>query len=270
VKKYIRGNHDLISACEKDADEITLIRLQEQITSLPSRKISTYPKRVFKGKLLDDFIEIINIHENKDILIGPNKQVLTATKIHQELTRRGHKIAESTVRLRFSEYKNETKEVFIKQVYEYGTRVEYDFHQVKLVVGNTIKTFHQATIAIPSTNHYFIGLYPNEGMESAIDSIIDFINYCGGVYKEFVFDNMSTVVKRLSFKNNEKEYTDVITNSLAMKQLPFKLKSIYMTNYINNPKLFIENLYGCTNITKNDEIENTCVLQLNKMSERYA
>lgn len=42
-----------------------------------------------------------------------------------------------------------------------------------------------------------------------MDSIIRFINHCNGVFEEMVFDNMSTVVKRI-IKPNDKEFTDDI------------------------------------------------------------
>ncbi len=44
-------------------------------------------------------------------------------------------------------------------------------------------------------------------MESFLDSIVQFIAHCGGVFTEMVFDNMSNVIKRFIYKG-EKQLTD--------------------------------------------------------------
>ena len=211
VKKYIRDYEvkmDLINSGK--LPEETIIRLQEEVVNEPTRKRARTCNRIFKGKLEDDFNNILRLHEEKDNILGRNKQKLTAKKIHKELLKKGHKIGASTVQIKFRKYKDTYKETFIKQQYNLGQRAEYDFHQVKLCIGNKVVIYHQATIAAPTSNTYFIKLYKDETINSVIDSIVSFFNHCGGVYKEMVFDNMSTVVKRLIIGKKEKEYTEDI------------------------------------------------------------
>ncbi len=61
-----------------------------------------------------------------------------------------------------------------------------------------------------------------------------------------------------------------ITNSLALKQLPQKVQSIYKTDYTKNPRLFIEDLFMGENKLLEEEIQSTCIDQLEEMSNYYA
>ena len=68
---------------------------------------------------------------------------------------------------------------------------------------------------------------------------------------------------------------EVIAHSLAMKQLPNNIQSIYKTNYTKNPKAFLQDMFGFSDIKLNDDlydesIENACISQLEEMSNYYA
>lgn len=206
VRKYLQEHNSLV----EEMNEVLLSQLQEQIVAAPTKKKTCYPKRAFTKEVEEEFYKIIRVSEERDVLLGINKQYLTATKLHKELRRKGFDIGLSTVTTQYRKYKQEAREAFIKQEYDPGVRAEYDFHQVKLYVEGKVVRYYQATIALPYSNYYFIRLYKNEKMESVVDSIVQFYNHCNGVCKEMVFDNMSTVVKRFLYSNKNKEYTEEI------------------------------------------------------------
>ena len=169
VRRYLREYDVLSKKMDTTQDDVLLSQIQNQIVSAPSKKKVDYPKRVFTKEVEKEFFRIIETSKEKDSLLGANKQHLTATKIHKELIRKGFTIGLSTVTLHYRKYKGTSKEAFIKQSYDPCIRAEFDFHQVKLLIGGKVERYYQATVAVPYSNYYFIRLYKNETMESVVE-----------------------------------------------------------------------------------------------------
>ncbi len=85
-------------------------------------------------KFKDSFYEMIEINEERNRKLGTNKQEINGAIIYRQLIKKGYDIGVSTIRNNYSKYRNSKSKVFIKQVYEYGDRVEFDFHVVKLLI----------------------------------------------------------------------------------------------------------------------------------------
>ena len=209
VRYYIREFEQLNNQLKNAKDKSQIELIQAQICRKPEKKKVTYKKRAFTKDVEQRFKEIISINEERDNDLGPNKQALTGMKIYRQLKSDGYNIGKTTISEQFAIYKKKHKECFIKQVYDYAERAEFDFHQIKVLIDGKIMVYHQATISCPKTNYIFGKLYNNETFDSVSDAIISFFNLCNGVYKELVFDNLSPVVKRLIIKG-EKQYTDDI------------------------------------------------------------
>ncbi len=207
VKSYIRDYEQKLNILSDETDKSKIAVIQELICAKPSRRNVVRPKTAFTKEVETRFYELIKIDEDRNKVLGSNKQTLNASLLHRTLVNEGFNVSESTIRNKFKEHKSKFKECFIKQVYEYGFRAEYDFHQIKVKIGNVVKIYHQATISLPKSNYVFAVLYKNERMESFLDSIVQFIAHCGGVFIEMVFDNMSNVIKRFIYKG-EKQLTD--------------------------------------------------------------
>ena len=207
VKTYIREYESSMETINLETDKSKIAIMQELICSKPMRKSYTRTCSAFTSEVEQRFNELIKIDENRNNDLGQNKQQLTAALLHRTLTSEGFKIGETTVRYRYRAHKEKHKECFIKQYYEYGDIAQYDFHQIKVIINNEKKVYHQATISIPKSNIIFGLLYKDEKMESFINSLVQFFSFCGGVFKTIMFDNMSNVVKRFCFKSN-KEYTE--------------------------------------------------------------
>ena len=183
VDSYIKDYLEKLELLSKETDKSKIAVIQELICAKPSRKNIIRPKTAFTKEVEERFYELIKIDEDRNKVLGSNKQTLNASLLHRTLINEGYNVSESTIRNKFKEHKSKFKECFIKQVYDYGFRAEYDFHQIKVKIGNVVKIYHQATISLPKSNYVFAVLYKNERMESFLDSIVQFISHCGGVLK---------------------------------------------------------------------------------------
>lgn len=236
VRTYIRDYESALIAIAQETDKTKIAIMQEAICAKPTRKKYVKTANAFTNEVKQRFDEIIKINAERNKKLVNNKQQLTASLLHRTLISEGYNISESTIRIKFREYKVKRKEAFIKQFYEYGEIAQYDFHQIKVIVNNEKRIYHQATISIPKSNIVFGFLYRNEKMENFIDSLVRFFSFAGGVFKTLVFDNMSNVIKRFCFKN-EKEHTDDLIR--ISNYYGFKIETC--NPYRGNEKGHVEN-----------------------------
>lgn len=131
VRSYVREFEKNIALLESTTEQEQIAMIQDEISKKPKRKSYTAKKRKFNPDVEKAFLDIIKISEERDKLLGTNKQTLTATMIHRTLKLQGYDISESSVRIYYNQYLDSHKECFIRQEYEYGERAEYDFHQLK-------------------------------------------------------------------------------------------------------------------------------------------
>ena len=209
VNKYVSQYKQDVDNLSKTSDPIEVSIIQDKMLSKNKMDTSKRVCRKFVGKLKDRFYEIIQINEERNLKIGPNKQEINGAVIYRQLIKEGYDIGESTIRKEYSQYLKSHQEVFIKQWYEYGDRVEFDFHVVKLIINGEVRKFHQATIACPASGFIFIRLFSSEKTISVLTGLIEFFRYAGGVPNEVTFDNLKPVVKIYGYKST-KQLTDEI------------------------------------------------------------
>ncbi len=154
------------------------------------------------------FYDLLKQDEEKDLLLGLNKQKLTASLLHRKLRSEGFDVGITTIQIEYKRYKNKNKEAFIKQQYAPGFRAEYYFHEVKVLIDDQVKKLYQATITLPHSNYIFVKHYQNQKFESFIDSLVTFFEEINGVPKTMVFDNMRNVVRKFVYRGGGKEYTE--------------------------------------------------------------
>ena len=175
-------------------DEIPL--MQEELLGKPkynagNRIRHKYTKEI--DRLLD---EILEEEKEKDQILGTHKQSLTQLQIHKRIKDAGYDIGKSTIAQKIKEKRNRPKECFIKQIYDYADRLEYDFGEVKLVIDEVKTTFYIAVFSSPASNFRWAYLYKNQKQEVFMDSHVRFFDMLGGVFKEVVYDNMKNVVTK--------------------------------------------------------------------------
>lgn len=116
-------------------------------------------------------------------------------------------IGRSTISNKIREKRNRAKECYIRQQYDLGDRLEYDFGEVNLMINGEVGTYHMAVLSSPASNFRWAYLYKNQKKEVFMDSYVKFFDMMGGVYKEVVYDNMRNVVTRF-IGRHEKELNE--------------------------------------------------------------
>ena len=206
-----------------------------------------------RRKLTDDFfIQLQNIlasEEEKKKILGTNKQCLTKIQIYEILKKSGFNIGYSTVVAEINKIKRSGNECFIRQHYEFGDRLEYDFGEVKLVINGITKKYYIAVLSSPAGNFRWCYLYDNCKKDVFLDSHVEFFKMIGGVWKELVYDNMRNVVTKFIGKNEKELNEDLIkmsiyygfdinvTNAFSGNEKGYVEGSV---NYLRN-KIFAEN-----------------------------
>ena len=197
-----------------DSETLDVTVIQEKIVSAPQYDSSTRGPRKFTGEMSLRIDEILLEEENKNRLLGSHKQKLTKLQIHEIIAKEGFDISYTTVATRISEKLNKSKECFIKQSYELGDRLEYDFGEVKLIINNETNTYHMAVISSPSADFRWAFLYKNQKKDVFMDSHVKFFEMVGGVYKQVVYDNMRNVVTKFIGRNEKELNEDLIKMSI--------------------------------------------------------
>ncbi|XMB66710.1 IS21 family transposase [Mycoplasmatota bacterium zrk1] len=195
------------------------------------RKARKYNSRI--DKLLDDILDN-EVEKCKEL--GWHKQQLTSTQIFELIKAAGHDIGLSTISYKINEKRNKVKECFIKQSYDLGERLEYDFGEVRLEIGGVLERYHIAVFSSPKSGFRWAYLYKNQKKQVFLDSHVKFFEMLGGVHKEIVYDNMKNVVNKFIGKNVKQLNDDLLKLSI------YYGFDINVTNcYKGNEKGHVEN-----------------------------
>jgi transposase len=213
VAKYWNEHIKQTNLLGEERENISV--LQEEIVSIPSYDSTKRKPRKYNEVMDKKLDEILMGEDNKNKVLGAsNKQKLTRTQIHHKLTESGFDISYCTISNKINEKVAKHKECFIKQTYEYGDRLEYDFGEVKLVIDGTIDTYYMAVISSPGSNFRWAFLYRNQQKSVFMDSHVKFFEMIGGVYREVVYDNMRNVVTKFIGRNEKELNEDLLKMSI--------------------------------------------------------
>ena len=210
--------------------------VQEQIVTGPkynvtNRKPVKYTKEI--DKAIDAILE--NEGEKARELGENNKQKLTCVQIHKLLKDQEHDIGLTVVTERIKGKRQKLAEAFIRQEYDYGDRLEYDFGEVKLVIGGVVGKYYLAVFGSPRASFRWAYLYKNQKKDVFLDSHVRFFDMVGGSYREVVYDNMRNVVTRFIGRNEKELNADLIAMST------YYGFSLNVTNcFSGNEKGFVE------------------------------
>ncbi|MDD4496327.1 MAG: IS21 family transposase [Eubacteriales bacterium] len=207
--EYLRG---LKSLNEPGAD---VKAIQESLLAQPKYNTATRGRRKYTEKLEERLQKILKEEKRKDRLMGPShKQNLTNKQIHKKLVDEGFDISEATINIALAEIRKRQKEVFIRQEYELGERLEYDFGELFLDCGEGIKPYHMAVLSSPGGSFRWLYLYTNQKKAVFMDSHVKFFEMMGGCYQEIVYDNMRNVVSKFIGKNEKELNEDLVKMSM--------------------------------------------------------
>ena len=214
VNKYWNQYKDNLQKLGKTIDEKEILEIQEDIVSAPKYNSENRIKRKVTPEFINALEKILKDEEKKYTALGTNKQALTKQQIYELLKAQGFEASYSTVVLEIKKIKNCGKECFIRQDYDYGDRLEYDFGEVKLVIDGITKKYYIAVLSSPASNFRWCYLYDNCKKDIFLDSHVRFFKMIGGVWKEVVYDNMRNVVSKFLGKNEKELNEDLVKMSI--------------------------------------------------------
>ncbi len=214
VNKYWNEYKDNLKELNETTDTAKISEIQENITSAPKYNSENRVRRKVTPEFLNALEKILEEEERKIKILGTNKQALTKQQIYELLKKQGFPLSYSTVVLEMKRIKNFGKECFIRQDYDFGDRLEYDFGEVKLVINGITKKYYIAVLSSPAGNFRWCYLYDNCKKDVFLDSHVRFFKMIGGVWKEIVYDNMRNVVSKFIGKNEKELNEDLVKMSL--------------------------------------------------------
>ena len=214
VNKYWNEYKDNLKKLKETTDATEISKIQENITSAPKYNSENRIRKKVTPEFLNALEKILEDEEKKIKILGTNKQALTKQQIYELLKKQGFSLSYSTVVLEMKRIKNSGNECFIRQDYDFGDRLEYDFGEVKLVINGMTKKYYIAVLSSPAGNFRWCYLYDNCKKDVFLDSHVRFFEMIGGVWKEVVYDNMRNVVSKFIGKNEKELNEDLVKLSL--------------------------------------------------------
>ena len=207
-EEYKRQRYELL---QNGANEK---QIQEAITSKPKydtrgRKPIKYTKEV-ESQLKD----ILKSEQRKNVILGAgHKQKMTNKQIFEVIQDEGYDGSFSTINNALRKLRERQRQVFIRQQYEFGDRLEYDFGEVRLIIGGKFGVYHMAVFASPAGKFRWCKLYTNQKKPVFMDSHVKFFEFMKGCYREVVYDNMKNVVTKFIGKTEKELNPDLIKMS---------------------------------------------------------
>jgi transposase len=188
---------------------------QAKLFAAPVYRTPERPPRKYTDEI-DTFLrEIIDSEKKKNRLLGAgHKQKLTNVQIYEKVREQGFDICIATINANLARLRKRMKECYIRQEYDFGQRVEYDFGEVKLIINGKLQTCHMAVFCAPASGFRWLYLYTNQKKGVFLDSHVRFFEKMGGVFREVVYDNMKNVVHKFLGKNEKELDKDLITMSV--------------------------------------------------------
>ena len=185
--------------------------IQDGLFATPRRATAKRTRHKYTEEVDARLKGILKEEEKKTRLLGPcHKQRLTNRQIHQKLVGEGFDVSEGTINLSLARIRKRQREVFIRQRYDLGDRLEYDFGEVDLIIGGSKKVHHMAVLSSPGGGFRWLYLYTNQKKAVFMDSHVRFFEMMGGSYLEVVYDNMRNVVKKFIGKNEKELNEDLL------------------------------------------------------------
>ena len=206
--------NDYLINMDKLKEKNNIEVIQERIINTPSYNSSNRLPRKYTKEMDALVDEILESEEEKNRLLGRNKQYLTQCQIHEIVLSKGYDIGRTTIATQVRLKKKKYRECFIKQSYKLGDRLEYDFGEVKLVIKGAVTHYYLAVLSSPASNFRWAYLYKKADKEVFMDSHVKFFEMVKGVYKEVVYDNMRNVVNKFIGRTEKVLNKDLINMAL--------------------------------------------------------
>jgi len=186
-----------------------------------------------RRKLSSEMIEIINecLRENEAKRArGRRKQAMKKKDIWEYVCGKGYEISYPTISNYIREVEDSCKEAFIRQDYKPGDTCEFDWGEVELSIGGRKpKLYQMAVFTPPYSDDRFAVLYEHQDTAAFLEAHADYFEYCNGVFRIMVYDNMKVAVKRF-VGPTEKEPTESLLSLSLYYGFKFRFCNIASGN----------------------------------------
>ena len=160
-----RGN---LSIEEKD------VIIRSIVEAKPYNTENRKPRKM-TDEIKDMLEEIAKSETEKSKILGSrHKQKLDGKRVHELLIEAGHDISYRTMMTYWKSIIEKAQEVFIRQEYPYGGRLEFDFGEVKLYINGEVEKTYIAVFTAPASGFRWAYLYKNQKMEVFLDAHVQF------------------------------------------------------------------------------------------------
>jgi transposase-like protein len=211
VARYWKEYQELTGQLQPEGENRAI---QERIVSAPKYDATTRRPVKYTPEIDKAIDEILESEAEKIRELGDGtKQKLSVRQIYGLLMQSGHDIGLSTVTSKLKEKRHKISEAFIRQEYDFGDRIEYDFGEVKLVINGVVGKYYLAVFGSPTGAFRWAYLYDNQKKEVFLDSHVRFFDMVGGAYREAVYDNMKNVVTRFVGRSEKELNADLVAMS---------------------------------------------------------
>ena len=217
VKKYIRLYEKEMQSAElsKEALPKTGVIQAPRYNSSNRVKTSLTPKIC---ELIDQHLTQNKIKRQS----GRHKQQMKKIDIHQALVDADYEVSYSSVCRYIRGVEAKGKEVFIRQHYEAGQAIEFDWGEVKIFIKEKLKRKMLAVFTSSYSNHRWARLYDRQDMSSFLHSHTEYFASVGGVARQVVYDNMRTAVRKFTLRNQDKLPTDQLLKMSCYYQFDYR------------------------------------------------
>lgn len=212
VAKY--WNQYIKAKAELENPDLDIRETQAKLVEEPKYNSNNRGRVKYTFEIDQRLHEILKSETIKDKLLGIHRQQLTKKQIHEKLVGEGYDISYCTINIEINKIRKKSAECFIRQDYDFGDRLEYDFGEVKLHIAGRTGTYHMAVMSSPGGDFRWAYLYTNQKKDVFLDSHVEFFEMVGGVYKEVVYDNMKNVVSRFIGRNERELNEDLVKLSI--------------------------------------------------------
>ena len=226
VRKYIQEHERALqSAGSKETAQALNLSIK------PIYKM-TVPRQ--KLKLTTEVQEVIDelLSKNREKLSqGLRKQLMKKKDIHDKLLDQGFDVGYTTVcnYIRFKENRQTSKEAYIRQSYLPGDVCEFDWGEIKLLIGGKRKSLQLAVFTSAYSNYRYAFIYNRQDTLSFMEAHTRFFKQIDGVYREMVYDNMRVAVAKFVGRY-EKEPTRALLELRGHYQFTHRFTNFYRGN----------------------------------------
>jgi len=225
VKSYLV---DHVKAQKKSEDEGIKEGLQDYTSSAPAYDSSGRYRRKLTDEIEKLIMEQVNENDRKK-REGLRKQIKRKIDIHEYLLSKGHQIGYTTVCNYIRNEAITAREAFIRQDHLPGEECEFDWGEVRLIIGGEQKRLYLAAFTASYSNYRYGDLYSRQDTLAYMESHNDTFAHVEGIFHEMVYDNMRVAVAEFVGRH-EKQPTKALINMSGWYQFRWRFCNVRRGN----------------------------------------